>query len=109
MVIVFGPLHFGKLVAAGDGNGVAVRADLAGNMDVPDKLGVEFCSVEIGGTVGVVDIDLVSGTYPAISRLGPRGAFHLKNTIKDKANPPKAMISTTHRTIFGLCIFYNSI
>jgi len=105
MVIVFGPLHFGWLVAAGDGKGVAVRADMAGWVDVPDKLGVEFCSVEIGGIVGVMDIELVSGTYPAISRLGPRGAFHLKNTIKDKANPPKAMISMTHRTNFDLCMF----
>jgi hypothetical protein len=77
MVIVLGPLHFGWLVSVCDGKGVDVTADLAGWVDVPAELEIEVFSVEIGGTVAVEDIEIVPGIYWAISRLGPRGAFHL--------------------------------
>jgi hypothetical protein len=52
-------------------------ADLAGWVDVPAELEIEVFSVEIAGTVAVEDIEIVPGIYWAISRLGPRGAFHL--------------------------------
>jgi len=77
MVIVLGPLHFGWLVAVGEGKGSAVMADLAGWVDGPAELEIVVFSVEMGGTVAVEDIEFVLGIYWAISRLGPRGVFHL--------------------------------